>query len=413
MNKKLFLKYKWSGLVFSLTIFGVNNNLAKSSVHALDMAQAQQANRYNVGNTPIAQIENRKGSEDQFTQTEALLQIKSVRDFMAKESSSRYIPYMNIIADCLAKEVEFKDSHYVFYHTTDNVWRLPQDVYTQLYNFFTPANAQAKDFAFLRFNDIQGPRAQDFLVQELKKNGLVDDNGEVRALLLSVNLSLFGNTSFPSECTWEYFLRERAHGSPDRKIYESIMDKWGLTHQYIGELMDLIKLIDTKEKTLIQIFVPQNKIDDIGYLAWATGIPGHVETIDWVRKNVKNKVYKGKVDPEDNQYKAGALWAMWDLADNFKKEQEANPMFKDIMDGIKKGDFSLNKYLKRYRNTPWDIPNINYGQARLIFSNSVLLNPQSGVKFYRYSTAERQKMQEYTKRLKQIIDKIIASRKGA
>ncbi len=410
MLRELFCEYKYTRLfVALLSVLIVGCCEARMGVAAV---QAQQANNYGVANKPVAEIEKQRGSEDRFTQTEALLQVKSVRDLMSGEDSARYIPYMNIMADCLAKEVELKDTHYAFYHTTDNVWRLPQDVYTQLYNFFTPPTAQAKDFTFLRFNDIPGPRAQDFLVQELQKNGLVDDNGEVRALLLSVNLSLFGNTDFPSECTWEYFLRERAHGAPDRGIYETIMNKWGLSHQYIDELMALIKLIDTKEKTLIQIFVPQNKIDDIGYLAWATGIPAHAETIDWVRKNVKNKVYKGKVDPETKEYYAGALWAMWDLADNFKKEQDSNPMFKDIMENVKAGNFSLDKYLKRYRNTPWDIPGINYAQARLIFSNSVLLNPESGVKFFRYSTAGRQQMKEYTKSLKQIIDKIIASRKG-
>jgi hypothetical protein len=318
---------------------------------------------------------------------------------------------MNIFADCLAKEVENADTHYAFYHTTDNEWRLAQDVYTQLYAAFNPSTP--KDFAFLRFEDISGPKAKDFLVNELRQHGLVDDNGEVRALLLSVNISLFGNTGFPSECTWDYFLKTREHVQPGRDTYDQMMDKFGVSRKYVEELLSLMKLLETKEKTLLQIFVPKHKIDEIGYLAWATGIPAHDEVVNWVRSSVQKKVYpKYKKDPETGKVYAGELWAMWDLADKFQKQQEKDPMFKNLMENVKAGDYSLDKYLKIYCNNPWEIKGINYAQARLIFSPDVLLNPLSGIKIYRYTSMTKQQNSEYSKKLKDIIDKIVAT-KGA
>jgi len=162
--------------------------------------------------------------------------------------------------------------------------------------------------------------------------------------------------------------------------------------------------LQAKAQTLIQIFVPKEVIDDIGYLAWATGIPAHEDTIAWVRTNVKNKVYRGK------EGRVGALWALEDLKNKFKKQQEKNPLFKELIDTVEKGDYSLDAFLKIYCNKPWELSmqHLNYVQARLIFSNEILLNPKSGVKMYRYTTIDRNKMAKYQKRLDEMVDKIVA-----
>jgi len=169
--------------------------------------------------------------------------------------------------------------------------------------------------------------------------------------------------------------------------------------------MGLVDLLQAKEQTLYQIFVPKDDVDDIGYLAWATGIPAHEDTIDWVRTNIKNKVYRGK------KGKPGALWALADLKSKFKKQQESNPLFKDLIQSVEAGDYSLNSFLKIYCNKPWELPNLNYVQARLIFSKEVLLNPESGVKMYRYDTISRNKKKEYKNRLKNIVNKMVADKK--
>jgi hypothetical protein len=387
--------------------------VSSAGMAALQKTQNEQAERYGIDARSMGEIQEQTTS-DKYTQSEAHLQIKSVRELLAKEAPEKIVPYLDLISDCLVKEQELKDTHYVFYHTTDNVWRVAQDLYTQLYAHFKNPSGQKIDenFTFLRFENQSGPQAKEFLLNELRENGLVDDNGKARVILLSVNLALFGNIESPSECTWEYFLRERKHQEPDLTTYIKIMDAFGLTHKYVEDLAHLAPLFETKEKTLLQIFVPKNIVDEIGYLAWATGIPAHAETINWVRTNLHNKTYKFKNDPETGEPKAAALWAMSDLAETFKKEQEKNPMFKDLIESVKAGEFSLDKYLKIYRNNPWELPGLNYAQARLIFSSNALLNPASGIQFYRHSSATKEQLKNYSEKLNDLVDKIIAEKEG-
>ena len=58
------------------------------------------------------------------------------------------------------------------------------------------------------------------------------------------------------------------------------------------------------------------------------------------------------------------------------------------------------------------MPDINNTQVRLIFSSDVLLNPEAGVQFYRYSTVSKERLKEYYKRLNEIIDEIMVEKEG-
>src|SRR5690606_24295632 len=102
-----------------------------------------------------------------------------------------------------------------------------------------------------------------------------DNVAETGALLLSVNLALFGNVGFPGECTWDYFLEDKGHRIPKREDYEVMMKNFGFTTRYIDEIMSLVDVYSTKENTVIQVLIPKEKIDEIGYLAWVKGIPAH------------------------------------------------------------------------------------------------------------------------------------------
>jgi hypothetical protein len=405
--RKGFLKSGYVGLFIALlTFFGGAQGRTRSE--AVSNVQVEQKAKYGLDDRSPVDVQ-RQTTSDRFTQTEAFLQLRRTRDLLEKESSSRFIPYLNIISDCLVKEQDLKASHYAFYHATGNEWRLAQDLYTQLYARQNPGKTVGETFTFLRFKNLSERNAKEFLVNELKKNGLVDDTGKLGAILLSVNLSLFGNIGWPTSCTWEYFLKEMGHKVPDRKIYEKMMDKFGLSHgkKHIDELLSLVKLYDTKENTLLQIFVPQDTIDDIGYLSWSKGMPMHEESIDWI------KDYKKRKSLTKKDGKHPTVLAMEELAHRFKKEKESNPLFKDLMESVKDGDFSVDAFLKVYRNTPWKVSNINNTQVRLIFSPDVLLNPASGVQFYRYSTVSKKRLSEYLKRLNEIVDKIIAEKGGA
>jgi len=360
----------------------------------------------NIDQRTLAEIEEQKGP-DTFTQTEAYFQIPDLREAVTK--TFQVVPYMSLVSRIMANEGRLRNTHWAFYHTTSNVWRVVQDLYTELYYHFNPkAPGSVQEFQFLRFNDEEGGHAKEFLMKELSENGLVDDNGDASAFLLSVNLSPFGNTGFPSECSWRYFIKEKQHKVPDRSFYEDILKKFELGTEYVDELMSLVDLLsDTKEQTMLQIFVPKDIVDDVAYLAWATGIPAYKEAIDWVRTNVKNKVYRGK------EKRPAALWALDDLQERFKNEQEKNPMFREMMQRIQEGDYSVNSFLKIYTNKPWELPNLNYAQARLVFSKEYLLDPASGIKMYRHTTIRRRKLTEYQRRLDEIIKKIVATKSAA
>lgn len=413
-NNYFMKKYKI--LLFALVVFGglflqdvfsafPRVRIEKVQDAALEQEQKRQEASAGIDNRSLLEIEEQSGA-NRFTQTEGYFQVPALRNLVTDTFGGSFEPvkHMDIISRVMAKEAQLKNSHWAFYHALSNVWMVPQDLYTMLDRSLNPSTQKEGNFTFLRFDDESGPQAKEFLMSELKKNGLIDDNGEARGLLLSTNLSLFGNTGFKSESTWRYFMKEKQHTTPDRSMYEKIMDKFGLGYKYVDEIMELVDLLRAKEQTLLQIFVPKEDVDDIGYLAWATGIPAHEDTIGWVRTNVKNKTYKGK------KGKPGALWALADLKNKFKKEQERNPLFKDLVKTVEEGDYSLNSFLKIYCNKPWELPNLNYVQARLIFSNDILLNPSSGVKMYRYTTIDRNKMSEYQKRLNALVKKIVADK---
>ena len=362
---------------------------------ALQKEIVKQAERDNIA-TPSLQTVVASKEADKFTQTEALLNLANIRELITK--NYKVEPYLDTVSTVIANEARYRNTHYAFYNTTSNMWRLSQDLYTRLYARFNPEKVK-KGFTFLRFNDESvDTSAQGFLVNELKTKGLVDDNTDTKFIMLSVNLSLFGNVGFPGECSWEYFVNPQNHAKPIRVIYENMMKKFGLTDKYIDQLMALAEIYDTKEDTIIQVLVPKNKIDQIGYLAWVKGIPAHGATISWVLGNAKSKRFQ-HVSP-----------TMEKLTQEFASQKESNPLYKDMMASIQAGDFSLDAFLKIYCNTPWEIKEINDVTARLLFTPDVLLNPESGVKFYRFSPVHRNKLKEYSNKLNALIEKIVAEK---
>lgn len=385
-------------LITMLSFFvGIENKQISVNQQALQKEQIKQEKRDNIDNRSIAEVVAATTS-DRFTQTEAHLQLPEVRKLI--EKNYQVEPYLNLIATVLANEAKFKDTHYAFYNTTPNEWRLAQDLFTRLYAYEHPINLK-EGFKFLRFNNESiNATAQGFLVNELKEKGLVDDNTETGAIMISVNLALFGNVGFPGECSWDYFVNTKGHKAPRRKTFEDMMIRFGLNQKHVDEIISLVDVYDTTEDTIVQILVPKDKVDEIGYLAWVKGIPAHGETIKWILDHAKSKSFEKHVKP-----------LMEKLTAEFKANPN-NPLYKSMMEGVQAGDFSLNAFLKIYCNTPWKIEEINDVTARLLFTPNVLLNPDSGVKFFRFSTVSSHKLNQYNDRLNKLIDKLIAEKEG-
>jgi hypothetical protein len=370
-------------------IQSINGKLSLEQIHALSQGQDKEITR-SLKITPVAQIQS-----DKFTQSQAHMSLPEIKKLIDAKYNIK--PYQKMIDAILAREKQYKDNYYVFYHGMNNLWYVPQDLYTRLYFHFKKLPADLlQSFVFLRFDGVipQSINVQDFLFKELKENGLVNDHDLVD-LLYSVNIALFGNVGDDPECTWQYFMKARNKVEPDKQTYEKILDIFGLPHTYVNELMQLTKLFSTTQQTIVQIFVPQNKVDQIGYLSWIRGNPAHQQTMDMVLSSLKNKKF------------AKSPLAMDYYTALFKKEQETNPIYQNLLQRIKAGDFTLSYFLKFYRNYPELINDINRYQARLIFTSDGLLNPLSEIKIFRYSAVTAQQLQEYHKKFDEIFKKII------
>lgn len=408
----------FSGLFLLILLFSIEKTISKQTgittivptaatapvTAGISQKKQKRARRDRVDERSIAEVMASSGP-DRFTQTEAHLFLQPVRELIQQYYAKNDLaPHLDVVSAAIANEAEYKNTHYAFYNTTPNAWRLAQDVYTRL-NAHANPNAIAKDFKFLRFND-EGVNStpKGFLINELKEKGLVDDNTSTGLLMLSVNFSLFGNVGFPGECSWDYFVHPQGHAEPIRAIYENMMNKFGYSHKYIDELIALAKIYDTKEDTIVQILVPISRIDEIGYLAWVKGIPAHGPTIKEVlRQTGGSKKFLGEKGQK------GTKETLEKLAEKFAQNKN-NKLYKDMLEHIEAGDYSLEKFLKVYRNKPWDLKEMNNVTGRLLFTPTVLLNPKSGVKFFRFSTVSHDKLKEYNNKLNSIIKRMIAEK---
>jgi hypothetical protein len=353
-----------------------------------------------IDQRPLAQIQAQpRTDQNLYTETEGFLSVPKMRELI--EKNLKVTPYLDIISSMICKEAELEATHYVFYHGTDNVWRVPHDLFTMLYAYFKPDKSVPNDFKFMRFTQTDAGTPQEFLANEIKNNGLVNDNGEAKLKILSVNFTPFSNVGLPGECTWNYFLAPKSHEEPNEFIYNLIMQEFGLGSTYVKALMDLTKIYQTKEQTILQIFVPKNKIDSITYLSWIKGIPAHEASIDWVKNNLKGK-----------NVREGAAGVIEELSEQYKAEKDQNPLFQNLLQELEQTNFSVESYLKLLCNKPAELEgSLNDLTARLLFTPEVLLNPASGAKFYRYSTAKRENIKIYYRKLTALFEKIVNDKK--
>jgi hypothetical protein len=373
-------------------------------------------------------VEEEKEEGDLYVQTEAHLQLEEVQHRMAdflqnalgfipkkgelvapvKTPNEMVTPYLNIVAKVIDREVEFKKTHYAFYHGMSNAWRVIQDFYKQLYAYYNPLQS-VKDFTFVRWTDMPSINAQDYLRDTVAEHAGVNDNKlAVRTLLLPVNLALFGSVGSPGECTWNYFLSLKSHLIPlPEENIQPILDAFNLKYDLdilVKELEVLTAmLIDSSpEQTLLQIFIPQEKADDVAYLAWIIGFPAHPKSMDLIESMMEGKPKVGNVTGPAVRY----------VMKMYKREGTDNPLYKELLEAVENGDFGVDAFLKVYRNNPSELEHANDTQARLVITNDVLLNPESGVKFFSYFTTPREVQESYLKKLNALVKKVIEKGKS-
>lgn len=413
-------KKNWWGLfAVLLSVFVVieSKQISEGLTQALEQAKVATSSAPFVGGVVKPAMES-----DEYVQSEAHMQLPEVKEKMKnfimrvpgdlnkpehpKTPNEMVTPYMNVVAAAINKEVELKNSHYVFYQATNNEWRVPQDLYKRLYAYKNPSQS-VKDFVFVRFSDLPSLKAQDYLQESLEKFAGVNDNVQaVRDILLSVNLALFGNVGFPGECTWNYFLEAKSHRWPLAQNYKQVIDAFDITYdieQLAKETQILSEMLvnASEEQTLLQFCVPQNKADDLAYVAWIIGFPAHPKSMALMEEKIAGKARVG----------SNTGPAVKAVMKQFKREEGKNTeggiIYKELLDAAANGEFGISGFMEAFCNDPFSIPNANEIQARLLATKEGLGNPASGIKIFSYFTTPRDIQEAYFKKLDALTEKII------
>ena len=364
---------------------------------------------------------------EKMTQSEAHMSVPAIR----KTVESWYFlndnkPLQQLWERVVAKEREFNDKYYVFYHGLSSAWRVPQDLFLELYKLFHPITMAIINYRALRWVvplDVKSPA--EWLKQEMKEYGQVNDNeARLKAFLLSTNLALFGNTGFPGECTMEYILDEKSNTTVGEWAFTSILDLFGATHEYVPQLMTLaakylqanLELhvrdsITNKDgwerrpvQTLCQIFIPKEIVDSIAYISWVQGVPYEEKLVAWV---------KGEVDPKIGKHAPYTITqqTLGDIRKLFKDKQEGHPIFNQILTGIEQGKYRISTMLNSYKTEPQYLGSLlNEIQGRLIVTPSGLGSISGGAQIFDYDFIPEKKKEAYRRELKEFANKIFKQR---
>lgn len=344
------------------------------------------------------------------TQSEAHLSAKNVQEHVSKVDRTLHA---HIQEAAFQNERKLNNDYDIVYTAIPNM-RVFQDITAQLYKRVVGKTSALKEFKFIRyqFKDPiydQYKNVTEFLIDEIQKNGIVDDNEiRLKTILISANLAFFGNEGLEGESTWNYFNTPQPWVSAPwlKFLLESSLKSFGYSTQFVPELLELSKSIQTTTGDLFQICIPHQKTDDIGYLSWRQGIPFDVKFINTVFKRVNMSFGRGdKIFHEEINERITLLKEQWK-----QRVPQTVQLVTELLENVKAGKYRLAPFLEKYKKSPETLPYINAYQARLLITNNLLLNPESGIKIYRFSTLSPDKEAHYKAQLKDILARMDAEK---
>ncbi len=346
-------------------------------------------------------------SKGQHIQSLAHLSSKYAQNEILKVSD--LASYQNIIKQALKKEYELENNYFVFY-TAVPYMRLFQDLTRLLYERKNGAKGALKEgaFQFIRYtynNPVfdKYKTVNDFIIHELSSHGMINDNDTaIKTILVATNLALFGNMGLPVESTYTYFTHPQHWARAKKEWLIACLQSFGYSTKYADKLLDLSDFTKTDSGDLFQIFIPKYLVDQIGYLSWRQGIPFDINFIRILFNNPDIILDKrGKILSADINAALAAFKKGW---------QEKNPtvatLVNDLIHNTRRGKYKLSPLLEQYKNSPQTLSYLDLYQARILITNNYLLNPESGIKIYRYSTLDPKREVIYKTRLLQIINEM-------
>lgn len=317
-----------------------------------------------------------------------------------------------IINLALAKEVEMANQGYAVFYTAVPYMRMFQDISRKMYKAVVGKVGALgeKAFQFIRYayqdpTYMQYNNVTDFLLTEIAKEGIIDDNLiRLKTILVSTNLAFFGNAGFTGESTYFYFNNPQPWASANPEWLRAALVSFGYSTNYVDELMSLVPDIVTKTGDIFQIFITTSKVDDIGYLSWRQGIPFDVPFIEdlFGRPDMtfgrSDRIYAAEINNRIAEFK-----------EKYRNgDQGAVNMVNYLLKSVANGDFKLSPFFKLYKTGKLRFT--NFYQARLLIG-SWFLDPTQGVRIYRYSTLDPEREQAYKRRLKDIFRRMEQERR--
>lgn len=261
--------------------------------------------------------------------------------------------YKQIIDLAIEREQQYCNDYYVFYHGLGNSFNIFQDILKE-FHAFLQISGKKVDFEFLRmWHEAE---------KEIDANAWLSRKpGYVINTLIFVNLSLFGNLQNGGSHSFGYFIN---NAGGNTLFAEQLMNRlfahYGLKSSYVKELTNLNQKYVAKEGTLIQFFIPKDKVDQYVYLGGgsATTYP--------------------------------------------------TPIVSEVWDNTLGRHTKIAPILDKYINDLGSITNFDYLQACILSSQDFLLNPKQDIKMFKYVTIKDSDREQYKKELKQICDRMFA-----
>ncbi len=305
-------------------------------------------------NTTVSSLPSHTSSN---TSTQAYLGIDELNQLVKHTWADELNLFSSIINQTKENEKKYSSEYYVFYHGQRSSFLPYLDFITNIYELLEMR--KLTHFTFLRFwpNALTSVETNSFIDEyENEHNDYWNDNNlSLSNKIMSINLSLFGNTNKLGESSFAYFVQDRSICPPSIEyLYTTVFDYFCFNHDYITQLLQLDYMTFTGKGTLFQIFVPKEKVNSFIYLAWVYGEPYRIPIISTIFNYIKNRHIR----------------------------------IKDI--------------LEKYRHQPESIENLDRLQGRIIFSKDTMLNPDSGIKTFTFTALSPSDKQDYTAQLETI-----------
>lgn len=338
------------------------------------------------------------------TQTDTHLTIEKVENRIKKTDDLKR--NYELIHTILTRERELVPQGFVVFYSSVPNLRVYQDITRLMYGALNGEHgALARGaFQFIRYtlNDpayYQYATVSDFLVQELSKEGVIDDNiAAIRTILVSTNIALWGNGGFGGESTWQYFNHPQVWASPNPEWLKSSLRSFGYPEHFASDLVALAQEFKTGRGELFQIFIPVTSVDAVAYSSWRQGIPFDTYFLQQL-------LHREIIGPFPNEDFHNAIFRyIAEYKAKYKAHDgETVKLTNYLIERVKMGAFYLSRLSTLYKKGT--DPYMDYYQARLLVG-PLLLDPTKGALIYRYSQLHPGREALYEQKLKGIFERM-------